>query len=130
MPTFSDLVESRKQWIVESLQPWCRTARLADLELAEQEWIDIAGKAAPEQTLWLWAWSRFPALYVEGLGGLEETYAVQVTLRDGSTETGYPDSRRSIHGRLFLIPSREALSAGASECGPISIDDIESVTRL
>lgn len=122
MTTFSDLVASRRAWLNDVLIPWCRVASRADLLRAEQEWTDIAGKIAPERSLWLWAWSRFPALYVEGLGGLEESWPVQLQRSDESHLTGYPNNRASERGCLVL-----QTDSGPTE--PISIDDIENVTR-
>ena len=123
MTTFSDLVESRRAWLHEVLIPWCRVASRADLLRAEQEWTDIAGKIAPERSLWLWAWSRFPVLYVDGLGGLEESWPVTVELRDGTRLAGYPDNRASDRGRLVIQSE-----AGPSE--PLSIDEIVRVERV
>jgi hypothetical protein len=128
MPTFADLVASRREWIESTLKPWCRQAARADLLLAEQEWLNIAGQVNPEKTLWLWAWSRFPALYVEDLPGIEESYAVTVTLRDGNRQTGYPDARRSRQGRLVLIGARQ--DGRDDESGPLSIDDVREIRRL
>jgi hypothetical protein len=124
---FSDLVVSRCDWIETVLKPWCRSAARRELLAAEQEWVDIAGRADPRKTLWPWAWSRFPVLYVDDLGGLEETYRVTVTLRDGSRHTGYPDARRSVRGELVLLG--DAAGQGLSDLGPWSIDDIGDVER-
>jgi hypothetical protein len=123
MTTFSDLVASRRAWLSDVLTPWCRVASRADLIRAEQEWTDIAGKVAPERSLWLWAWSRFPALYVEGLGGLEESWPVRLVQRDGSVVEGFPDNRASGRGQLVI-----QTSAGPTQ--PITIDDIASVERM
>jgi hypothetical protein len=123
MTTFSDLVASRRAWLSDVLIPWCRVASWADLLRADQEWTDIAGKIAPERSLWLWAWSRFPALYVEGLGGLEESWPVRVTLRDGTRLEGYPDNRQSVRGHLLILTT-------AGSTPPLSIDDIASVERV
>jgi hypothetical protein len=123
MTTFSDLVASRRAWLSEVLIPWCRVASRADLIRAEQEWTDIAGKIAPERSLWLWAWSRFPVLYVEGLGGLEESWAVRLTVRSGAVIEGFPDNRASGRGEIVLQTSK-----GAS--APIAIDEIVSVERI
>ncbi|MCA9080733.1 MAG: hypothetical protein KDA58_09255, partial [Planctomycetaceae bacterium] len=60
MPTFDELVASRRAWNETVLKPWCQSASRKELRLAAQEWLDIAGRAAPEFTLWPWAWSRFP----------------------------------------------------------------------
>jgi hypothetical protein len=122
MTTFSDLVASRRAWLSDVLIPWCRVASRADLIRAEQEWTDIAGKVAPERSLWLWAWSRFPALYVEGLGGLEESWPVKLVLRDGSTIEGFPDNRQSGRGQLVI-------QTAAGPTAPINIDDISTVDR-
>jgi hypothetical protein len=122
MQTFADLVASRRQWIDQILIPWCRVASRKDLLRADQDWADIAGKIAPERSLWLWAWSRFPCLFVEGLGGLEESWEVRVTLKDGRTIDGYPDNRSSERGELVL-------STRDDSAGPFNIDDIASVER-
>lgn len=122
MSNFTALVASRRDWIETVLKPWLRAASRRDLLAAEQEWVDIAGRADPQKTLWPWAWSRFPVLYVDDLGGLEETFRVTVTLRDGSQHTGYPDARRSRGGELVLLGE-------GSDLGPWSIDDVASVGR-
>ena len=122
MTTFTDLVASRRAWLAEVLIPWCRVAARADLLRAEQEWTDIAGKIAPERSLWLWAWSRFPALYVEGLGGLEESWEVTVELRNAPSVSGYPDNRATESGRLVI-------QTASGPTDPISIDDIVRVDR-
>ncbi|MFO1095059.1 MAG: hypothetical protein U0992_17395 [Planctomycetaceae bacterium] len=62
-----------------------------------QEWLDIAGTADPHKASgWPPGTERFPVLFVDDLGGLEETYRVTVTLRDGSQHqpTGRARSRR------------------------------------
>jgi hypothetical protein len=123
MTTFADLVASRRAWLADVLIPWCRVASRADLLRAEQEWTDIAGKIAPERSLWLWAWSRFPAIYVEGLGGLEESWPVRIVRRDGQVIEGFPDNRSSGRGQL-VVQTR----AGATE--PMSLDDIASIDRI
>jgi hypothetical protein len=128
MSTFDELVASRKLWLSEVLLPWCRSAALASLRQAELEWIDIAGKVAPEKTLWKWAWSRFPDLVHESLG-IEETAEVEVTLRDGRTMHGYPDSRASQQGQLVLWGASEA-DEEPHELGPFSIEQIVTVKRL
>ncbi len=122
MSDFDQLVASRKQWIADVLIPWCREASLKQLQRAEREWTDIAGKVAPEMTLWLWAWGRFPTLVSDGLSGVDETYRVLVTLRDGTQRAGYPDARQSERGRLVLI-------GDDGENDPLSLDDIQSVER-
>jgi hypothetical protein len=123
MTTFAELVDSRRAWLADVLIPWCRVASRKDLMRAEQEWTDIAGKIAPERSLWLWAWSRFPALYVEGLGGLEESWAVAVELRDKPPVSGYPDNRASERGQLVI-----QTTDGPTD--PLSIDDIVRVERV
>jgi hypothetical protein len=124
---FAALVASRRDWIEQVLKPWCRAAARRDLLAAEQEWIDIAGRADPAKTLWPWAWSRFPVLFTDDLGGLEETYQVIVTLRDGSQHTGYPDARQSQRGRLVLLG--DSPGGGVTDLGPWAIDDVASVER-
>lgn len=119
--TFEDLVTSRKGWIENVLRPWCRSAPRLELLKAEQEWQDIAGRVDPERTLWLWAWSRFPVLVVEGLTGIDESFEVTVTLKDGSRHTGYPDAAGSERGQLVLQADREH--------GPFPLDDIEFIER-
>jgi hypothetical protein len=89
------------------------------------EWGDIAGRVDPQFSLWLWAWSRFPVLYVEGLKGLDETYAVQVTTIDGATFSGYPDSRASSRTQLMLVDAQTGDSVG-----PLKLDRIASIERV
>lgn len=122
MSTFEDLVTSRKGWIENVLKPWCRSAPRIELLKAEQEWHDIAGRVDPERTLWLWAWGRFPALVAEGLNGIDETYRVTVTLKDGAEHTGFPDSEQSRRGQLVL--------QSEGELGPFPLDDIRSVEKV
>ena len=125
---FAELAASRRAWIEETLIPWCRQAARIDLLQADEEWLDIAGKVAADATLWTWAWSRFSALVHERLPGVNETYPVCVTLRDGREVEGYPDSRRSKQGRLVLLchdPSDNAYK----EQGPFTIDEIADVRR-
>lgn len=121
MRTFHELVESRKAWIAQVLKPWCRVASRRDLLMAEQEWVDLAGRPAPEKTLWLWAWSRFPALVEEELATIDETRTVTVRCRDGRTGHGFPDARQSERGELILV------SETGETAGPFSIDEIMSV---
>ena len=128
MSTFDELVASRKAWLSEVLQPWCRKASLISLRQAELEWIDIAGKVAPEKTLWPWAWSRFPDLVHESLG-IEETAEVEVALHDGRTVRGFPDSRASQQGKLVLWGA-DATDEKPHELGPFSIEQIATVKRL
>lgn len=127
MADFEELVASRKAWITDVLQPWCRSASLMALKQAEQEWLDIAGKVAPEKTLWPWAWSRFPGLVHESLG-IEETTPVEITLQDGRTYSGYPDSRSSQRGQLVLWGSDPA-GTPPRDLGPFSIEQITSVIQ-
>lgn len=123
MATFEELVASRKAWIADVLQPWCRSAARRDLLQAEQEWMDIAGRADTGATLWSWAWSRFPDLVHEGLNGINETQIVTVQLHDGRSCRGYPDGRAAGPGQLVLISDEPDGPA----YGPISIDEIQSV---
>lgn len=123
MTTFDELVASRKRWIDEVLQPWCRQASRKDLMRAAMDWGDIAGRVDENATLWTWAWSRFPALVHEGLAGVNETSPVQVTLKTGESFSGFPDARESTNGQLVLIP----LAGGGQAFGPFSIDDIADV---
>lgn len=125
MSTFSDLAASRREWIDEVLAPWCRVAARADLLEAEAEWPDIAGKVDPAPTLWSWAWGRFPELVSAGIPGVDETHAVTVTFVDGRTATGFPDSRQTRAGQLFLVDAADLQVTH----GPISIDDISDVRR-
>jgi len=130
MATFSELVTSRKHWVETVLRPWCVQASRKDLLEAEAQWSDIAGQVDPADTLWTWAWSRFPDLVHEGLSGVNETLEVQVTLKDGTTILGYPDARRTCQGRLMLVRSAAEQSTPDSESGPHSIDDVVSVKKV
>jgi hypothetical protein len=125
MLSYEQLIASRKEWIETVLRPWCREAKLKDLKRAGQEWQDIAGKVAPEMTLWTWAWERFPALVHEGLTGVNETAEVTVTLKDGRRITGFPDGRKSVQGKLVLLSSESG-----EEQGPFAIDEVESVEAV
>lgn len=129
-PTFAELVASRQHWIEESLKPWCRAASWKDLIQAHQDWLNLAGQVDPEATLWTWAWSRFPVLVSEELPGIEESYAVRVTTRDGRSIAGYPDSRKSRQGKLHVLTETPKGSGHYELAEPISIDDIERVERL
>ena len=124
MVSFDELVKSRRAWIDDVLQPWCRDAARADLLKAEAEWTDIAGRADSAATLWTWAWGRFPALVHEEMSGVNETREVRLTLRDGREVVGYPDARSCALGRLLLL---ESSAAGNREHGPFSIDEIVAV---
>lgn len=128
MATFEELVSSRKAWIAEVLQPWCRSASLASLKKAELDWADIAGKVAAEKTLWPWAWARFPDLVHESLG-IEETTEVEVELKEGKTVRGFPDARASQQGQLVLWGC-EAPDVEPRELGPYSIDRVTAVRRI
>jgi hypothetical protein len=139
--SFADLIASRRDWIEQTLKPWCRAAALKDLKRAELEWEDIAGKVDPKATLWTWAWGRFPSIVHEGLAGVDETHAVRVTLKSGQAHIGYPDNRKTEGGRLVLLSTEstgpgESTGTGEStgpgriaEIGPISIDDIAQIER-
>ncbi len=121
MQTFQELVSSRRTWIDEVLKPWCATAKRIDLILAEQEWLNLAGQAAPELTLWLWAWNRFPELCAEGLQTINETREIVIETCQGSKYSGFPDARESRQGELVLVQVNGAMTA------PILIDDILAV---
>ena len=125
MLSYEELIASRKEWIEAVLRPWCREAKLTDLKRAAQEWQDIAGKVAPEMTLWTWAWERFPDLVHEGITGVNETSEVTVTLKDGRRVTGFPDGRKSVQGKLVLLSSESG-----EEQGPFVIDEVEMVEAV
>ena len=122
MNTFENLATSRREWIDNTLIPWCRRASRAELVKAEGEWTNLAGHVDPEATLWSWAWGRFPDLVYEGLPGVNETCAVAVQLKDGRRLTGYPDNRESRQGRLALLQDDGAIIS-------LSIDDVEAAGR-
>ncbi len=126
MPSFDELVTSRKRWIAEVLEPWCREASRKDLVRAQMEWGDIAGRVDENATLWTWAWSRFPDLVYEGLSGVNETRQVVVTLKTGESATGFPDARQSTQGQLVLVSSERS----RGQLGPFSIDDIARVEAV
>lgn len=125
MTSFEELAASRRAWIDDKLMPWCIQAGLKDLKFADLEWTDIAGDVDPDVTLWTWAWSRFPALVHDGLAGVNETSQVRIHLKNGSSYEGYPDGRKSVKGKLFLLASAEP-----EEFGPFTIDEIESAEQL
>lgn len=122
MSDFDELASSRRAWIDDVLTPWCRSAPRAELVKAEAEWPNLAGQVDPEQTLWTWAWSRFPELVHDGLSGVNETCEVEIVLNDGRSLTGFPDNRESRQGRLVLL-----VADGAAET--VSIDDVTDVRR-
>jgi hypothetical protein len=126
--SFAELADSRKAWIAEVLQPWCRQASRSDLRLAELEWGDIAGKVDAGKTLWAWAWSRFPAAVHAELG-LDETTPLAVTLKQGQIACGYVDARASTAGQLVLL-GRPDPDQPLSTLGPFNIDDIATIERL
>lgn len=125
--SFEDLAASRREWIETVLRVWCRSAYLKELKKAEVEWFDIAGRADTNATLWTWAWERFPDVVHPEMAGVHETHAVQVTLKSGTQLSGFPDARRSQKGQLVLIGTD---STGAMMIhDPVSIDDVEAITR-
>ena len=123
MTTFEELVASRRRWIDEQLEPWCRGASRSELIRASEEWLDIAGKVDVEATLWSWAWSRFPVLVYDDLPGVNETNPVRLLLEDGREIVGFPDARSAGPGQLVVIDARDSQLTH----GPISIDEIASV---
>lgn len=123
MNSFVGLASSRRQWIHETLLPWCRQASYRDLLEAEQDWGNIAGQVDPEITLWAWAWGRFPELIHDGMPGLNETSEVRLCLSDGQTVVGYPDRQASSRGEIVLVSRTET---GFETLGPFRIDEIES----
>ena len=129
MNTFAELVTSRKAWLTDVLSSWCQAASLKDLRLAELEWIDIAGKVDPDKTLWIWAWSRFPALVHSELAAIDETSPVTVSLKDGTQYTGYPDARQSQQGQLVLLGRDHDNPRRTTEYGPFAIDEIATIAQ-
>lgn len=123
---FVSLVVERQRWIADVLQPWCRQAARQDLLLAEQEWLNLAGKVEPEGTLWAWAWNRFPGLVNSQVWKMDETHPVTVQLQGGEERTGYPDARRSTRGMLLLV-GRDLATQHTVEWGPFSLDDIATL---
>lgn len=124
LAAFADLTASRRRWIQEVLVPWCRTANVPSLLKAESEWGDIAGRVDPQFSLWLWAWSRFPVLYVEGLKGIDESFPVRLQTNSGSIHIGFPDSRASSRYQLVLVDS-----TSGDPIGPFRLDQIVSAER-
>lgn len=127
--SFEELAASRRKWIDDVLHPWVKTASLKLLRKAEVEWMDIAGRVDVNATLWTWAWERFAGLTHPDLSGVNETYPVRVTLKDGTTSEGFPDSRASQRGSLVIVPVTVDAAAD-HDCGPWSIDDIADVEVL
>ena len=127
MADFEELVASRRAWISDVLEPWCRQASRKELLQAEKEWGDIAGRVDANATLWTWAWSRFPALVHEGIAGVDETKPVRVTLHDGEVVEGYPDARASERGQLTLLVVSPDQPGQSTNVGPFAIDNIVSV---
>lgn len=125
MQTFDELAQSRRDWINEVLVPWCRQAPRQELTKALLDWPNLAGQVAPQATLWVWAWSRFPVLVHDGLPGLSETNEVRVVLKSGQVVCGYPDNRESEHGQLVVLVLGH--DQRLTHAAPLSIDDIESV---
>ncbi len=124
--SFAALVAARRAWIDETLRPWCRSATLRDLRMAEAAWADLAGDVGARETLWAWAWERFPALCEPGLVPPAESRAVRVTLIDGRVLVGAPDGRRSLRGVLWLVSDGDA---GWEDHGPFPLDELLSVER-
>lgn len=127
--TFEDLAASRRRWIDDVLRPWCLRANKKQLRQASMEWLDIAGRVDVNATLWTWAWERFPVLTHPEMAGVNETCQVRLQLHNGDAYEGYPDSRQSLHGDLFLI-GRSSLTDETEELGPFSIDDVVAVERM
>ena len=121
---FPALIASRRDWIETVLRPWCRAASRRDLRLAESQWADLAGDVGVRETLWAWAWERFPALCEPGLTPPSESRPVRVALTTGETVVGTPDGRRSRGGVLWLLCGSPH---GWEERGPFALDEIERV---
>ena len=122
--TFADLAASRRGWIETVLRPWCRRASRRELRLAEGQWADLAGDVSARETLWAWAWERFPALCEPGLTPPCESREVRVTLADGGVHVGTPDARRSVRGELILVAR---IPGGWEDRGPFPLDVIAAV---
>ena len=118
------LVASRRAWIEAVLRPWCRTASRRELRLAESQWADLAGDVGARETLWAWAWERFPALCEPGLVPPSESRPVRIVLTSGDAVAGTPDGRRSRGGELWLLCGG---LHGWEERGPFALDEIERV---
>ena len=65
----------------------------------------------------------------EGLAGVNETHAVQVTLKDGATLAGFPDARKSKRGCLVLVAAAPGSTGRHEESRPVAIDEIAAVRR-
>ena len=128
LQTFLDLAASRRAWIEQVLKPWCAQASVAQLKLAELEWVDIAGKVDPEATLWAWAWGRFPGLVNADLGRIDEARQVTVELHDGRKYTGFPDARESRQGGLVLLCRLPDEPKRFANQGPFALEAIASVS--
>jgi hypothetical protein len=127
MNTFAELVASRRAWIDNELKPWCARASVSQLRLAELEWQDIAGRAAPEMTLWAWAWGRFPPLVNPDLGTIDEAQRIVVVLKDGRRFTGFPNARESTQGMLVLVGRTSTEPKRFETLGPFSLDEIARI---
>ena len=123
--TYAELVQSRRTWLSHELEGWCRRATVAELQLAEVEWPDLAGRINPDVTLWRWAWSRFPGLVHAELG-LDESRLVSLQLKDGRCFVGYPNSRRS-QKNLLTIYGQADEQQPWEDHGPFSLDEIHSL---
>ncbi|MFH5803862.1 hypothetical protein [Alienimonas sp. DA493] len=121
---FAALAASRREWVLNVLRPWCRVASRRDLRLAESAWTDLAGDVGTRETLWAWAWERFPVLCEPGLTPPSESRPVRVALADGRTVVGTPDGRRSVRGELWLVGDG---ADGREEFGPFALDQIAQV---
>jgi len=130
--TYTELVASRKAWIDNVLRPWCEQAGYKDLQLAEGDWPNLAGKVDPQKTLWYWAWSRFPELVHPEISDIDETHALEMELKTGEIHTGYPDARESLHGKLVIQRAGAApdTSANPSLLKRVTIDEIATVRRV
>jgi hypothetical protein len=63
------------------------------------------------------------------LVAIDEARRVTVTLRDGRTFTGFPDSRQSRQGQLVLVARDPARPGRHEEHGPFSIDEIAAIAH-